>query len=139
MTQSHTLLTKTLDLAVPVISAPMTSVADLAAAAAKAGALGLIGTGILSPHQLKQDVQSAQQQLQGQDEQHSAIGVDLLTFLCSQVKITVANHSLTECWGVYTSQVFLLSICRVPRSVSQVLGRNQLFDIKLLMITQGEM
>lgn len=84
----HNQLTSLLQIDVPVIGAPMAkaSEADLCAAVAKAGGLGLIGAGYMSPATLSQVYKAASQQLKGSDVAHSAIGVGLFNYSCSQVR-----------------------------------------------------
>ncbi len=83
----HNQLTDLLKIGVPVIGAPMAkaSEADLCAAVAKAGGLGLIGAGYMNPAKLSQVYRDASQQLAGNDEAHSAVGPGLFNYSCSKV------------------------------------------------------
>ena len=62
------------------------SEADLCAAVARAGGLGLIGAGYMSPATLSQVYKAASQQLKGSDVAHSAVGVGLFNYSCSEVQ-----------------------------------------------------
>ena len=83
----HNQLTGLLRIDVPIIGGPMAkaSEADLCAAVAKAGGLGLIGAGYMDPAKLTQVYQASMQQLKGNDEVHRAVGVGLFNYSCSQV------------------------------------------------------
>ncbi|GAQ89055.1 nitronate monooxygenase [Klebsormidium nitens] len=81
----QTLLTQTLGIAVPVINAPMAgrpkpvAGAELAAAVARAGGLGLIGAAACTPVQLTEEFVQAQALLgAGADPQHAGIGLGLI-------------------------------------------------------------
>ena len=86
----HTALTEVLGLAVPVIAAPMAKVseADLAAAAAKAGALGCVAAGKIAIERLAEVYRAAAQQLEGNDRNHSALGIGVFNYNCSKVHRT---------------------------------------------------
>lgn len=83
----HNELTRLLGIDVPVIGAPMAtaSEADLCAAMAKAGGIGLIGAGYMDPARLSQVYAAALRQLQSYDAPHSAVGIGLLNYSCSKV------------------------------------------------------
>ena len=83
----HNDLTRLLGLDVPVICAPMAraSEADLSAAVAKAGGLGLLGAGCMDPATMSLVYKAALQQLRSNDETHSAVGIGLFNYSCSKV------------------------------------------------------
>lgn len=89
-----TALTEVLGLAVPVIAAPMAKASEnaLAAAAAQAGALGCIGAGYLSPQRVSELYKAAAQQVAEGNRQHSALGIGVFSYSCSQV-----NQLCTHC------------------------------------------
>ena len=86
----HNELTGLLGIDVPVIGAPMAtaSEADLCAAVAKAGGIGLIGAGCMDPATFSRVYATALQQLENSDAAHSAVGVGLFNFACSEVRIS---------------------------------------------------
>lgn len=83
----HNMMTGLLHIDVPIIGAPMAkaSEADLCAAVARAGGLGLIGAGYMGSAVLCRTYKAAMQQLEGKDEAHSAIGIGLFNYSCSKV------------------------------------------------------
>ena len=89
----HNPLTDLLQIKVPVIdiAAPMAVIswADVAAAVAKAGGLGLIGAGYIEPDRLTSIYTAALQQLSSTAEAHGAVGVGLMNFACSRVPKTL--------------------------------------------------
>lgn len=87
----HNDLTRLLGIEVPVIGGPMAkaSEADLCAAVAKAGGIGLIGAGYMNPETLSRVYKAAIQQLRSNDEAHSAVGIGLFNYSCSKV---------SSCW-----------------------------------------
>ena len=84
----HNTLTSLLGIQVPVIGAPMAkaSEADLCAAVAKAGGIGIIGAGYMDPTKLSKVYTAARDQLQRRDAAHTAIGVGLFNHSCSNVR-----------------------------------------------------
>lgn len=85
----HNTLTSLLGIQVPVIGAPMAkaSEADLCAAVARAGGIGLIGAGYMDPTKLSQVYTAASDQLQSNDAAHSAVGIGLFNHSCSKVRL----------------------------------------------------
>ena len=85
----HNTLTSLLGIQVPVIGAPMAkaSEADLSAAVARAGGIGLIGAGDMDGTKLSQVYNAARDQLQSSDAAHSAIGIGLFNYSCSKVRL----------------------------------------------------
>ena len=85
----HNTLTSLLDIQVPVIGAPMAkaSEADLCAAVARAGGIGLIGAGYMDSTKLSRVYSAARDQLQSNDAAHSAIGIGLFNHSCSKVRL----------------------------------------------------
>ena len=91
----HTALTEVLGLEVPVIAAPMAKVseADLAAAAAQAGGLGCVAAGKIAIERLAEVYREAAQQLEGNDRNHSALGIGVFNYNCSKVNRTCCPTS----------------------------------------------
>lgn len=83
----HNDFTRLLGIDVPVIGAPMAkaSEADLCAAVAKAGGIGMIGAGYMDPAKLSQVYAAATRQLQSYDTAHSGVGIGLFNYSCSKV------------------------------------------------------
>ena len=81
-------LTDLLKVDVPVIGGPMAkaSEADLCAAVARAGGIGFIGAGYMSAERLSQVFTEAWQQVQSSDIRHSAVGIGLMNYSCSEVR-----------------------------------------------------
>lgn len=94
----RTELTEILGTNIPVIAAPMAKASGsaLAAAAAKAGALGCLAAGRLSLDRVTETYQAAVQQLEGKDSQHSALCIGLFNYSCSKVR----QSSLSACLQV---------------------------------------
>ncbi|KAL3142689.1 hypothetical protein ABBQ38_002991 [Trebouxia sp. C0009 RCD-2024] len=82
----HNDFTRLLGIDVPVIGAPMAkaSEADLCAAVAKAGGIGMIGAGYMDPAKLSQVYAAATRQLQSYDTAHSGVGIGLFNYSCSK-------------------------------------------------------
>eukprot|EP00884_Botryococcus_braunii_P016549 jgi/Botrbrau1/3578/Bobra.0078s0032.1 len=133
----RTAFTEAFGVALPLVGAPMDGVsyADLAGAVAKAGGLGMVACGIAIPvTDIHSEYQRARDRVNGEDPQHSKVGIGLINFLatpdrleaaisCQPDAIWLSFPETSEDWEKYTLPIRAAGIkviCQV-QSIEQAL------------------